>query len=324
VETLEQEREEAAERARLEAERRAEEERLEVERKAEQERLENERKAKAIAARKSALESEKSALTTELSNLKGLFTGKRRKEIEARLAEIETERKGLWSMKNKIRTWVVLAIIFVVYSVITFALPFAHTATFWLSYVFAVVAIAVQVYILHTAFMKEKSIKSKFYGFPIANIGFFYLIAQLVLGLIMMALSAKIAVWIPVVLYVILLGVAAVGFIAADAMRDEVERQDVQLKKDVSVMRGLQSKVNGIVGLCSAAVREDVAKLAEELRYSDPVSSEAIASVEKELSACVDELQAAVVDGDNAAVRELCRKASVTLVERNRLCKLNK
>lgn len=34
-------------------------------------------------------------LKKELSNLKGLFTGKRRKEIEARLAEIETELKGL-------------------------------------------------------------------------------------------------------------------------------------------------------------------------------------------------------------------------------------
>ena len=227
-------------------------------------------------------------------------------------------------MKNKIRTWIVLAIILVVYSVIAFALPFVHTATFWLSYIFAVIAIAVQVYVLHTAFMKEKSVKSKFYGFPVANVGFFYLVTQLVLGLIMMALAAKIPVWIPVVLYVILLGAAAVGFIAVDAMRDEVERQDVQLKKNVSVMRGLQSKVNGIVGLCGADVREDVAKLAEELRYSDPVSSDAISEIENDLSACVDELQAAAVDGDNVAVRELCRKTSVTLLERNRLCKLNK
>lgn len=42
-----------------------------------------------------ALNSEKTTLQTELSNLKGLFTGKRRKEIEARLAEIETELKSL-------------------------------------------------------------------------------------------------------------------------------------------------------------------------------------------------------------------------------------
>ena len=42
-----------------------------------------------------SLNSEKTTLQTELANLKGLFTGKRRKEIEARLSQIETELKSL-------------------------------------------------------------------------------------------------------------------------------------------------------------------------------------------------------------------------------------
>ena len=41
------------------------------------------------------LKKEAGALQAELSNLKGLFIGKRRREIEARLAEIERELKGL-------------------------------------------------------------------------------------------------------------------------------------------------------------------------------------------------------------------------------------
>jgi hypothetical protein len=40
------------------------------------------------------LEDEKKALQTELSNLRGLFTGRRRKEIDARLLEIENQLKG--------------------------------------------------------------------------------------------------------------------------------------------------------------------------------------------------------------------------------------
>ena len=42
-----------------------------------------------------ALEAEKQRIETELSHIKGLFTGKRRKEIENRLAEIEIELKRL-------------------------------------------------------------------------------------------------------------------------------------------------------------------------------------------------------------------------------------
>lgn len=45
------------------------------------------------AEKRVALEAEQASLQAELANLKGFFTGKRRKEIGARLAEIETELK---------------------------------------------------------------------------------------------------------------------------------------------------------------------------------------------------------------------------------------
>ena len=46
-------------------------------------------------AKMDSLECERTTLRTELANLKGLFTGKRRREIEARLAELEAELKKL-------------------------------------------------------------------------------------------------------------------------------------------------------------------------------------------------------------------------------------
>ena len=121
-------------------------------------------------------------------------------------------------------------------------------------------------------------------------------------------------------MYAIGLGAAVIGLVSVDAVVDEIHKQDAQLKKDVSMMRGLQSKVSQM-----AAQSDDVAikALAEEFRYSDPVSSEQIAEAEADLAAVVDELQAAVVDGD-ASVALLRKKASALLAERNRLCKLNK
>ena len=56
--------------------------------KAEHEKRERENKT-------AELNSEKTALQTELANLKGIFSGKRRKQIEARLAEIESELNTL-------------------------------------------------------------------------------------------------------------------------------------------------------------------------------------------------------------------------------------
>ena len=229
-------------------------------------------------------------------------------------------------MKNRIRTWIVIGIVFVVYTVLAFALPFEMNAVFWLSYVFSVVAIGAQVYLMHSAFETGDSPKSKFYGFPIANIGLIYLAVQLGLGLVMMIADTflPVPVWLPLIAYVVILAVAAIGFVAADAMRESVERQDVKLEADVTAMRALQSKISGIVGLCDEGLRKDVEKLAEEFRFSDPISSDATKELEHELDTILGELQSAVVDGDSESAKALYRKASVTLMERNRLCKLSK
>ena len=112
-----------------------------------------------------------------------------------------------------------------------------------------------------------------------------------------------------------------IGLIASEVVVDEIQVQDEQLKVKVSVMRSLQSKVSQLAGQSEdAAIRA----LADEFRYSDPMSNEAIAGAEADLAAAVDELQAAIVDGDKESATILCRKVSVLLTERNRLCKLNK
>lgn len=227
----------------------------------------------------------------------------------------EKEKKGL----------VVLALLFAVYTLIVLAVPFAKGGMFWLTYLFTAVAFGVQAYVFKLSFEKEAGAKSKFYGFPIARVGVLYLAVQLVLGLVFMALAAVAPVWLALVLYLALLAAAAVGVIATDSIRDEVERQDAQLKKDVATMRALRSKAAALPARCEdAEAKSALEKLAEEFRYSDPVSAPALTDLETDMAATMEELSAAVTDGDNAAVLALCKKISATLAERNRLCKLNK
>lgn len=227
--------------------------------------------------------------------------------------------------KNEKRVCIVLAINLVVFVVISLVVPFVKSGVFWLSFVFGIIAIAVQLYVLKIAFGKDESPRSKFYGFPIAKIGFVYMVAQLLLSLVFMAIGFICPVWIPVIVYVVLLGGASIGFIAADVTRDEIERQDVVLKTDTECMQTLRSIVYPLSGQTEDGESSELLKkLAEEFKYSDPVSSDSIKDIEKDLTALVEELQKAVVDGDAQSVKGLGQKISVTLTERNRLCKLNK
>lgn len=223
--------------------------------------------------------------------------------------------------KDTIRGIVALAVVLVLYILIAFLIPFVHTATFWVSFVFTLIAFAVVAVAIYIAFIKNPNARSRFYGFPIAKIGVVYGAVQMIAGLVFMALAAFAPVWVAVLVYAIALGAAVIGLVSAEAVVSEIHVQDSKLKKDVALMRALQSKVNQMASHSEGA---DIKALADEFRYSDPVSSDALAEVERDLSAAVDELQSAVIDGDAEAVAQLCRKASTVLAERNRLCKLNK
>ena len=223
--------------------------------------------------------------------------------------------------KDMIRTGIALGILLVLYHLLAFMIPFEKTAAFWISYGFTLAAFAVVLASVYIAFLRKGDAKSRFYGFPIARIGIIYGAAQLVVGFLFMALGTYIAWWVAVLVYSVGLGAALIGLVGAEAVVDEIHVQDEKLKKDVTVMRTLQSKVNQMAVNCDAP---ELKQFAEELRYSDPVSSEALFEAEQDLSAVVDELQQAVIDGDSAAVGQLCRRASAMLAERNRLCRLHK
>lgn len=228
--------------------------------------------------------------------------------------------------KNKIRVITFAAIALVVFNVIAFVIPIPKSAVFWVAYIFGMLAIAAQLLFMNVAFSGKEDIRSKFYGFPIARIGVIYGICQLLLSFAAMALGAFIPVWVPVVVFVIIAAAAGVGLISTDMVREEIEKQDEKLVKDVSRMRSLQSKMNVLISQTDAGgeLKTALDKLADEIKYSDPVSSSATEQIEDELNFNIEELQKAIVDGDNTSALTICKKTSGILAERNRLCKLNK
>ena len=228
--------------------------------------------------------------------------------------------------KNAIRILLFAGIALVCFNVIAFVIPLAKNGTFWVSYLFGMLAILLQLVVMKVAFKGAESVRSKFYGFPIARIGVIYGICQILLSFTAMALSPYVPFWIPIVVFILMLAFAAAGCIAADAVRETIEQQDKKLVKDVSIMRNLQSKTNLLVSQsdCGAELKTALAELGEEIKYSDPVSNPATESIEQELFFHIEELQKAVVDGDENSAIALCKKTNGILAERNRLCKLNK
>ena len=226
--------------------------------------------------------------------------------------------------KNKTRGVITLVILLVVFSAIAFVIPFPKNIVFWIAYLFGIFAILFQVYMFGTSFGKE-SARSRFYGFPIARLGVYYLATQLIVSIVEIALSKVFPVWLVVILNLLILAFALIGCITTETMRDEIATQDAMLKKSVFNMRELQSLTATLPNQTDdVELKESLQKVADEFRYSDPLSSDKTSTLEEDMHSQIVDLQQALADGDIDGAKKLCSKLLDYLKERNRVCSLNK
>ncbi len=226
--------------------------------------------------------------------------------------------------KNISKGIMTLVILLAVFSVIAFVIPFPKNTVFWIAYACGIFAILFQLYIFRSSFGKTDA-RSRFYGFPIARLGIYYLVIQLIVSIIEISLSKFLPTWAVILLNVLILAVALIGCITTETMRDEIARQDTKLKKSVSNMRELQSVSSTLTGLCSdEEMKKALQKLADEFRYSDPLTSEKTEELEADMRSRIGDLQQALTDGDTEGAKALCTKLLECLRERNRVCSLKK
>ncbi len=220
--------------------------------------------------------------------------------------------------KNKGMAYAVLAIAFVLFNVIAFAVPTAKTATFWVAYAFSVVAFASQIAIWKFAFKGADTLKSKFLGIPLIAVGISYLIVQVIAFAGFMALPLT-ASWIALVVCALILGISAICLIGTETGREEINRVEEKVEKKVFYIQSLQVDIEMLASAeRDADTKEGLTKLAEKIRFSDPMSNEALADLEAEISAKIKELKTA----ENKA--EIITVLDSLITERNKKAKLLK
>lgn len=220
--------------------------------------------------------------------------------------------------KNNSKGYLILGILFILVSVIAFAVPAAKTAAFWISYAFTVVAFAAQLIIWKATLGRSESLKSKFLGFPVVHIGIVYLIVQ-VIALAVFLFIPTLPIWSAVVVCAVVAGVSAVCMIASDVGRSEIERVSVKVREKTFYIKQLQTEVELLAGAeTDAATKSKLAQLAEKIRYSDPMSDEQVADIEDRITAKIAELKS------STDKTEIINELNSLLDERNRKIKISK
>lgn len=219
-------------------------------------------------------------------------------------------------MKRKGLAYAVLAIAFALFNVIAFFIPTEKTATFWIAYAFSAIAFLLQIVIWKLAFKGTDSIKSKFLGIPLLSVGFRYLVIQVIAFAVFMIFPA-LPTWIPIVVCSVILGGSAICLIGTETGREEINRAEEKVKSKVLYIKSLQVDVEMLAETESdPTIKAELTKLAEKIRFSDPVSSDALAEIESEIVNKIKEIEAskdklAIIAVTTALVEERNKKAKI-------------
>lgn len=215
-------------------------------------------------------------------------------------------------MKNKNLGYVVLGILLVLFSVIAFVIPTEKTVTFWIAYVFSAIAIVVQIAIWKNALGKEDALKSKFLGLPVVHVGIVYLVVQIVAFAVFTAVPV-LPIWSAIVACAAILGFSVIFMIAGEAGRGEIERVEAKVQKKVFFIKELQTDVELLIDReMDTEIRAALQQLAEKIRFSNPMSDNALAEIESTIAARVTELK---TGSDKMAI---IHELDLLLAERNK------
>lgn len=229
------------------------------------------------------------------------------------------------NMKRIIKYLTILGLTLVLYNLFMFLIFPDRANIFWITYGFTMFAFIAQIVISFIASNKANSLRSKFLGFPILYIGSFYLAMQIIAGFIIMFFAVDtINPNVAVLIYAIILGISAILILSLDLSRDEIKRVENKVKPKVTYIKALQSEIEVLADRSgNENVKKSLKSLADAFKFSDPMSSETLYSIESSIENKVKNLKTLDLNSEDIILKTV-NELKQLLEERNTKCKLLK
>lgn len=205
-------------------------------------------------------------------------------------------------MKLAKHSWSLWGLTLVAVLAAALLIPFEKAnALYWISLVCLLMMFALCALTFVRAFRGTDTLESKILGWPIFKVATVALGADICLSFLLMTLSTLCPLWLGVLLEVLLF--AATGFCLTlrDAAREVVVQSEVKVEDTTGNWKSLRART---AALAAKTNREDVRKLAEEMRYADPTPT----SLDGEIARQLDALELEVTDRSVEKLMSLLRQ----------------
>lgn len=232
-------------------------------------------------------------------------------------------------MKNRFNLYIIVwGILLALFNVIAFVSVGwigyeKYTSSFWIGYVLITVMFVCQLISSHMAF-KADNAKKLFYNISLIRTSYIGLIVSFIVGGLCMLLSA-LPYWVGVIVCAIVLAANVLSVVKATAAIGEVERVDEKIKIQTFFIKALTVDADTLMASAkSEVVKAECRKVYEAIRYSDPMSHDALSTVESQIKIKFDELLEAVKVDNAEKVAVIADELVILIGDRNKKCKLLK
>ena len=215
------------------------------------------------------------------------------------------------------------------FNLITFIVPESATVMgkydtlFWICYVLITVAFLGNLGCAYYVFRSESQQKT-FYNIPILQACNGTLVALLTVGVIFMGF-VPVPTWIGVIICFAVLVFNIFTVAKAVVVADVVAKVDTQIKTQTFFIKVLTVDAQVLMGKTADAEMTALTRqVYEAVRYSDPMSNDALSNLEGRVSEKFSEFATAVQSGDLAAAQGQKAQLLSLLEERNLKCKMLK
>ena len=222
---------------------------------------------------------------------------------------------------------IVWAILLAVFNVICFVTPGEAAGmskfggAFWAGYIFITIAFIGQLVCAYIALKTDDKTKL-FYNIPIIRISYTGLILTVVFGALCMAIP-NLPNWVGIIVCVLVLAFTAIAVIKAKAASDVVENIDKKVKAQTMFVKSLTVDAESLLARANGEAKAACSKVFEAVRYSDPISNDALAGIESQITLKFNEFSNAVTSNADT-ISTLADELVILIGDRNKKCKLLK
>ncbi|MBQ2941749.1 MAG: hypothetical protein IJD97_05895 [Clostridia bacterium] len=233
-------------------------------------------------------------------------------------------------MKKTFYSYIVIwAILLALFNVIVFVSPSEAGSfskfggAFWSGYVFITLAFVGQLTVSFFAF-KAENLEKFFYKLPLVRISYTGLVLTLIFSALCMAIP-NLPNWVGIILCFIILALSAISVVKANLAGDAVAAVDEKIKTQTFFIKSLTVDANTLMAKAKTEeAKAECKKVYEAIRYSDPMSSDALSSAEASITLKFNEFSEAVENGVDEKIAELSKEVMILIEDRNKKCKLLK